>query len=465
MKVVTRFAPSPTGFLHIGSARTALFNYLFAKHHGGKFLLRVEDTDVARSTIEAKDAIIESLKWLDLKWDGDIVYQSERKARHQQAAKMLIDSGNAYYCYSSQEEINEERESARQEGKSFIFHSPWRDQKLPAPANIDPVVRLKVPRTGQTVVHDLLQGDVMFHNDSLDDLVMLKSDGSPTYMLAVVVDDHEMDVTHIIRGDDHLSNTPKQQLIYQALGWPVPQMVHIPLIHGSDGAKLSKRHGALGVEGYRDMGYLPEALCNYLLRLGWSHGDQEIISRDEAIKLFDLDSLGKGAACLDFDKLRHVNAHYLRAKSDQELIGYIDDRYGSALTLESRGFVLAGMPEIRPRISLLDDLMHLASLFMVEVYPNLEDEAKTLLDKASKDFVSEIVHSINALENFDYDFLQAHFKKFASDRSLKLSDVMSIVRALVTGRVHSPSVFRIMSILGKEHIAKRIEHVFLCINA
>src|SRR6202165_1262165 len=321
MTVITRFAPSPTGFLHIGGARTALFNWLFARGRRGKMLLRIEDTDRERSTQSAIDAILEGLSWLELDWDGDTIYQFSRSARPRQVAAQLLANGCAYLCYASAEELAQMREQARREGRTRLYDGRWRDRSpAEAPAGVKPVIRLKAPLTGETVVEDQVQGRVVWQNEHLDDLVLLRSDGTPTYMLAVVVDDHDMGVTHIIRGDDHLTNAARQKQIYDALGWTVPVMAHIPLIHGPDGAKLSKRHGALGVDAYRAMGYLPVAMRNYLVRLGWSHGDQEIFSTAEMVADFDLSGAGRSAARFDFAKLENLNGHYIRHADDQSLV-------------------------------------------------------------------------------------------------------------------------------------------------
>src|ERR1700744_1925929 len=323
--IVTRFAPSPTGFLHIGGARTALFNWLYARGRGGKKVLRIEDTDRERATKEAIDAILDGLKWLELDWDGDVIYQFARAARHREVAEQLLAEGKAYYCYASQEELVQMREAARREGRSKLYDGRWRDRDpSDAPAGVKPVIRLKAPQTGETVIEDQVQGRVVWQNADLDDLVLLRSDGTPTYMLAVVVDDHDMDVTHVIRGDDHLTNGARQKHIYDALGWHVPVMAHIPLIHGPDGSKLSKRHGALGVDAYRAMGYLPTALRNYLVRLGWAHGDQEIFSTEEMIAAFDLPQIGRSPARFDFAKLESLNGHYIRQSSDQELLSAVE---------------------------------------------------------------------------------------------------------------------------------------------
>ncbi len=322
--VVTRFAPSPTGFLHIGSTRTALFNWLYAKHHNGKFLLRIEDTDRKRSTEEAVDAIYGGMKWLGLDWDEEAISQFSRRQRHTEIAQQLLDDGQAYYCYCSPDELAEMREQARAAGSTRLYDGTWRDRDPgDGPAGIDPVVRLKAPLDGETTLNDQIQGAVTVANGQLDDMILLRADGTPTYMLAVVVDDHDMLISHVIRGDDHLTNTFRQIQIYRALGWKLPTFAHMPLLHGSDGTKLSKRHGALGVEAYRDMGFLPEALNNYLLRLGWSHGDDEIISREQAIKWFDLDAIGKGPARFDMDKLTSLNSHYISQAEDGRLVQLI----------------------------------------------------------------------------------------------------------------------------------------------
>src|SRR5215213_1445235 len=352
--IVTRFAPSPTGFLHIGGARTALFNWLYARARGGKMLLRIEDTDRERSTQAAIDAILDGLSWLGIEWDGETIFQFSRAKRHREAAEQLLTAGKAYRCYASPQELAEMREAAKREGRSMRYDGRWRDRDpSEAPPGVKPVIRLKAPLTGETVIEDQVQGRVVWQNENLDDLVLLRSDGTPTYMLAVVVDDHDMAVTHIIRGDDHFNNAARQRQIYDALGWRTPAMAHVPLIHGPDGAKLSKRHGALGVDAYRSMGYLPEALRNYLVRLGWSHGDQEIFSTDEMIAAFDLGSIGRSAARFDFAKLENLNGHYLRQSSDERLVAALETilpEHGPARSLGTtfdpalREKLLAAMP-------------------------------------------------------------------------------------------------------------------------
>src|SRR6266700_5087414 len=386
--VVTRFAPSPTGFLHIGGARTALFNWLYARGRGGKMLLRIEDTDRERSTKEAIAAILDGLSWLGIDWDGDTIYQFSRAARHREVAEQLLAAGQAYRCYASRQELDEMREKARSEGRAKLYDGRWRDRDASeAPPGVQPVIRLKAPLTGETVIEDQVQGRVVWQNENLDDLVLLRSDGTPTYMLAVVVDDHDMGVTHIIRGDDHLTNAARQSQIYDALGWKVPVMAHIPLIHGPDGSKLSKRHGALGVDAYRAMGYLPAAMRNYLVRLGWSHGDQEIFSTEEMIAAFDLPQIGRSPARFDFAKLESLNGHYMRSASDDELIAAIRSvlphvaggaELAGKLTPELRSRLLAAMPGIKERAKTLVDLLDGARFIVAERPLVLDDNAAGL---------------------------------------------------------------------------------------
>lgn len=463
MKVITRFAPSPTGYLHIGGARTALFNYLFARHYKGKFLLRIEDTDFERSTEQATNAIFDGLKWLSLNWDGEVIFQSKRQIRHQEVAHELIGNGKAYYCFTPQAEIDQLREEAIAKKEHFIFQSKWRDaDPLTYPEEINPVVRLKAPRNGQTIIHDHLQGDVVVENDHLDDMVLLRSDGTPTYMLAVVVDDHDMNITHIIRGDDHLSNAARQILIYQALEWEVPTMVHIPLIHGADGAKLSKRHGALGVDAYKEMGYLPEAMCNYLLRLGWSHGDDEIIGREQAIEWFDLRGLGKSPARLDFAKMKFLNAHYLR-DMDNEIMAKIiietlEQKY--ILTPISKDYIKQGIEAIKPRVELLTEAVNLAKIYIVNHPLEITSEAKEIIKNVDKELISEVIDALMTLKVKDKNFIQNLFKEIALNNNIKIGELMAPVRALITGMTASPSVFEVISIIGKDYAVERLKEAF-----
>lgn len=467
MTIITRFAPSPTGYLHIGGARTALFNYLFARHNGGKFLLRIEDTDKERSTKAATEAIFNSLKWLGLEHDDEVVFQSERQERHMDVAYELVKAGRAYYCFSSQEEIAKLREAAIAKKEHFIFHSPWRDVDASKhPKDIKPVVRLKALREGVTVVKDLLQGDVTVQNDHLDDMILLRSDGTPTYMLAVVVDDHDMKITHIIRGDDHLSNAHRQQILYEACGFEVPKMVHIPLIHGSDGAKLSKRHGALGVENYKDMGYLPEALCNYLLRLGWSHGDDEIINRNQAIKWFSIEGLGKAPARLDFGKMRHLNAHYLRQKDNEVLAEMVVESIRHCETpkvswqsqQEQRALsnILKAMDSMKPRAELLDELVAMSRMYINDFPFHITDEAKEIIANTDEGSVTKVIEGLEDLESFTKDNIQTRLKEIAENMGIKLGELMHFVRAFIAGDTKSPSVFEMIEIIGKEETMRRL---------
>ena len=460
MTVITRFAPSPTGFLHIGSARTALFNYLFAKKNKGKFFLRIEDTDKERSTNKATLAILESMKWLGLDYDGEVVYQSEREARHQEVALSLVKNGRAYLCFSSQEEIALLREEALAKKEHFIFNSPWRDVDIANhPQDIKPVIRLKAPKEGVTIVKDLLQGNVVVQNSQLDDMILLRSNGSPTYMFAVVVDDHDMGVTHIIRGDDHLSNAHRQQILYEALEYNIPAMVHIPLIHGPDGAKLSKRHGALGTESYKDMGYLPEALCNYLLRLGWAHGDDEIIPRDKAIEWFNIEGLGKSPARLDFNKMKFLNAQYLRQKNDAELtdivIKMIEEDH--KISKVSKHNILKAMPNLKTRAELLVDLKQLSIMYVVDFSISITEEAKQIIANTDDHLLKDIKESLVSLQDFNRNSIQEKLKEVAEKKGMKLGELMHFIRAFIAGDVKSPSVFEMIEILGLENSLYRLK--------
>src|SRR6202162_6298286 len=406
--VVTRFAPSPTGFLHIGGGRTALFNWLYARRHGGKMLLRIEDTDRERSTAAAIAAIIEGLTCLGLTWDGEIVFQFSRVARHRQIAEQLLAAGKAYRCYASPEELTAMREAARREGRAKHYDGRWRDRDpSEAPPGIKPVIRLKAPQTGETVIEDQVQGRVVWQNSDLDDLVLLRSDGNPTYMLAVVVDDHDMKVTHIIRGDDHLTNGARQKNIYEALGWNVPIMAHIPLIHGPDGSKLSKRHGALGVDAYRAMGYLSAAMRNYLVRLGWAHGDQEIFSTEEMIAAFDLPQIGRSPARFDFAKLERLNGHYTRQSADADLLAAIDQllphiaggaQLAAKMTPALRRQWLTAMPSLKERAKTLLDLIDGAKFLLADRPLPLDDKAAALLNPDAKTLLADIGADLAAVE-------------------------------------------------------------------
>lgn len=462
MTVITRFAPSPTGYLHIGSARTAIFNYLFAKHYNGKFLLRIEDTDKARSTKEATEAILEGMAWLGLDHDDEIIFQSTREKRHAEIAYKLLQENKAYKCFATQQQIDEQRQEAITCGKSFLFHSPWRDASdADHPQGLPYVIRLKAPRAGKTIINDMVQGEVVVNNEVLDDVVLLRSDGTPTYMLAVVVDDHDMNITHIIRGDDHLNNAFRQKILYQAAGFNVPQMAHIPLIHGIDGAKLSKRHGAIGVEKYKELGYLPDALFNYLLRLGWSHGDDDFISKEQAIKWFDGTSLGKAAARIDFEKMKFINSHYLRSMDNNLLVNLIEQDWqsqGIAFDRYVKEILLKAMDKLKVRCDLTKDLAELGLIYHPENIYNISDEAKNVIGSCSKSLIKEVETLIESLEKFDKENIQLAFKSLAEKNNLKLGQLMNPVRAILTGRTASPSVFEIIEILGRDIILTRLRN-------
>src|SRR6476659_2798708 len=464
--VVTRFAPSPTGFLHIGGARTALFNWLYAKKRGGKMLLRIEDTDRERSTEPAIAAILDGLKWLELDWDGDVIYQFSRAARHREAAEQLLASGKAYRCYASAEELTAMRESARAEGRTRLYNGLWRDRDpSEAPAGIKPTIRLKAPQTGETVIEDQVQGRVVWQNENLDDLVLLRGDGTPTYMLAVVVDDHDMGVTHVIRGDDHLINAARQKQIYDALGWAVPNMSHIPLIHGPDGSKLSKRHGALGVDAYRAMGYLPAALRNYLVRLGWSHGDQEIFSTEEMIAAFDLPQIGRSPARFDFTKLESLNGHYIRASDDADLIAAMEQllphiaggqELASKMTPVLRAKLLAAMPGLKERAKTLVELFE-ASRFLWTSRPlEIADQAKALLTGEAKTLIAALLPELEAVPDWNATTVEAIVRPYAERAGLKLGAVAQPLRAALTGRTTSPPIFDVLAVLGRDESLARL---------
>jgi glutamyl-tRNA synthetase len=464
--VVTRFAPSPTGFLHIGGARTALFNWLYARARGGKMLLRIEDTDRERSTQAAIDAILDGLKWLGITWDGDTVYQFSRSARHAAVVEELLASGHAYRCYATPDELKDMREAARREGRAKLYNGLWRDRDpKEAPPGVKPAIRLKAPTVGETVIEDQVQGRVVWQNENLDDLVLLRSDGTPTYMLAVVVDDHDMGVTHIIRGDDHLTNAARQKQIYEALGWQVPAMAHIPLIHGPDGSKLSKRHGALGVDAYRAMGYLPAAMRNYLVRLGWSHGDQEIFSTEEMIAAFDLPQIGRSPARFDFAKLESINGHYMRGSADADLLVEVErllphiahgDALAKKLTPETKTKFLAAMPGLKERAKTLIELIDNAQYIFAERPIVIEDKAAVLLTHDARHLLRELRGHLSAVDPWTAENTEQAVRAFAEDRGLKLGTIAQPLRAALTGRTTSPGIFEVLDVLGREESLARL---------
>ncbi|MTI16655.1 glutamate--tRNA ligase [Rhodobacteraceae bacterium RKSG542] len=465
--IVTRFAPSPTGYLHIGGARTALFSWLYAKGHGGKMLLRIEDTDRARSTDEAVGALIDGLEWLGLNWDGEPISQFARAERHKEVAEALVAAGKAYYCYATPEELTEMREKAMAEGRPPRYDGRWRDRDASeAPEGVAPAIRLKAPVEGETIIEDKVQGTIKFPNKDLDDLVLLRSDGTPTYMLAVVVDDHDMEVTHIIRGDDHLTNAARQALIYAALDWDIPVMAHIPLIYGPDGKKLSKRHGALGAEQYRAMGYLPAAMRNYLARLGWSHGDEEIFSTDQMIEWFDFDAIGKSPSRFDFVKLENLNGHYMRTSADEELLDafkvYLPHAEGGADVLawlgegDNEKMFLAALPGLKERAKTLVELQESARYLWAQRPLDLDEKATKLLDDASKAMLGRLLPNFEALEEWTAESTDAAVRTFAEAEELKLGKVAQPLRAALTGRGTSPGIFDVLEVLGKAESIARI---------
>jgi glutamyl-tRNA synthetase len=449
--VVTRFAPSPTGFLHIGGARTALFNWLHARHHGGKFLLRIEDTDKARSTQAAIDAILDGMKWLGLDWDDEAYFQSQFAKRHAEVAHQLLASGHAYQCWMSQDELAAQREAAKAERRPFRTRSPWRDRSDGPDAPF--VLRLKAPQQGETIIEDRVQGRVTVRNEELDDFVLLRSDGSPTYMLAVVVDDHDMGVTHVIRGDDHLNNAFRQLAIIRAMGWPEPVYAHVPLIHGQDGAKLSKRHGALGVEAYRDeLGILPEALSNYLLRLGWGHGDEEIISREDAVKWFDLGDVGRSPSRFDVKKLESVNGHYLREAEPARLAALVAPKIAGA----DEDVLARAMPFLTPRAKDLNELAEGAAFLFKSVPLDMDEKAAALLEGGARDMLALVHAALAKLAEWNAEATEQAVREVAEAEGAKLGQVAQPMRAALTGRATSPGIFDVLALLGREESLARL---------
>jgi glutamyl-tRNA synthetase len=481
MTAVARFAPSPTGFLHIGGARTALFNWLFARHHGGIFRLRIEDTDRSRSTPDAVAAIIEGLDWLGLSWDGEIVYQSARATRHAEVAQNLLAAARAYRCYCTPAELEAMREKARTERRSVRYDGTWRDRDpSEAPPGVSPVIRLKAPQQGSTTIHDRVQGDVTIANSELDDLIILRADGSPTYNLSVVVDDHDMAITHVIRGDDHLNNAFRQTQIYKALDWPVPEFAHVPLIHGPDGTKMSKRHGAVGIDAYRDLGYLPEAMRNYLLRLGWSHGDDETISTDQAIAWFELDAVGRAPARFDFAKLDNLNGHYIRAADGARLTALMAERLegtlGHPLGEAACDRLRRAIPGLKPRAKTLVELAEKGRFYVADRPIAYEPRAQMqiLNDIGEYSRFPTHPHPIDAFPSggwlakageylktinegdWDRDRLSEELYEFARRNNVNIGVIAQPLRAALTGSTASPGLFEVMEVLGREESLGRI---------
>ena len=464
--VVTRFPPSPTGFLHIGGARTALFNWLYAKSNDGNMVLRIEDTDRKRSTKEAVDAILDGLKWLELDWQGEPVSQVSRVDRHVEVARQLLEQGKAYNCYCSPEELDQMRADAKAQGLPICYDGTWRDRPASeTPADINPVVRFKAPQNGETIVDDQVQGQVKIANKELDDLILLRSDGTPTYNLSVVVDDHDMGITHILRGVDHLTNAVRQTQIYAAMEWSVPVMAHVPLIHGPDGAKLSKRHGALGVEAYRAMGYLPAAMRNYLVRLGWSHGDDEIFSTEQAIEWFDFAAIGKSASRFDFAKLENLNGHYIRNMPAKDLFEQLQKAlpylpggpdFQSKLDSDKTKQFIAALPVLSERAKTLIDLIQGAG-FIVNVRPlPLTDKAKAVLYNGGRDILTKLIVALENVNDWQTDELKAAINSFGEQEGLKLGKIAPVLRVALTGSVISPGIFDVLIILGSTESLARL---------
>jgi glutamyl-tRNA synthetase len=465
MTVTVRFAPSPTGFLHIGGARTALFNWLFARHHqlygdGGAFRLRIEDTDRARSTPEATEAIVEGLKWLGIEWDGAVVYQFAGAAHHAEIARRLLDAGRAYRCWCTPEELEAMRAKALAEKRTVRYEGTWRDRDPgEAPPGVAPAIRLKAPQTGATTIEDRVLGAVTVGNEELDDLIILRSDGTPTYNFSVVVDDHDMGITHVIRGNEHFRNAFRQVQIYRTLDWPIPEFAHIPLIHGSDGAKMSKRHGALGIDEYRKMGYLPEAIRNYLLRLGWSHGDDEIISTDQAIEWFELSNINRAPAQFDFQKLDSVNAHYIREADDGRLVesvaGCLATELGRELAETDRDRLLRAMPALKPRAKTLVELAEKARFYVAPRPIRPAEDAAKLLTPDARALLGELSHGLAAAD-WQTVTLEARLRDFAGAKGIKLGAVAQPLRAALTGSLASPGIFEVMDVLGRDETLGRL---------
>ncbi|WP_102325699.1 glutamate--tRNA ligase [Komagataeibacter saccharivorans] len=464
MTVRTRFAPSPTGLLHIGNARAALFNFLYARHHGGKFLLRVEDTDRERSTQKAVDVLFDGLAWMGIESDEKPVFQSTRQARHAEVAHELLEKGLAYRCYCTAAELKEMREKAMAEGRPPRYNGMWRDRDASeAPANTPYTVRIKAPREGETIIHDLVQGDVRVANAEMDDMIILRADGTPVYQLAVVVDDHDMDITHVIRGDDHLTNTFRQAMIYRAMGWDLPHFAHLPLIHGPDGAKLSKRHGAQSVVEFREMGYLPEALNNYLLRLGWGHGDAEILSREEQIRLFDLDGVGRSPSRMDYAKLLHINGVWLRQADDERLTGDVMERLAAMEGVDTsdatRAKVLALMPGLKERAKTLVELADNAAFLGRSLPLSFDAKAEKQFTPENRAMLGRLAEALKAAEPFTRETVDATLRQFAETHEMKLGKVAQPLRAAVTGSTMSPGIDDTLVALGRDEVLARINAV------
>lgn len=463
MNVTVRFAPSPTGFLHIGGARTALFNYLFAKHHKGKFLLRIEDTDKERSTLQAIEAILQGLDWLGIKADDNVVMQSENINRHQEIAKKMLDQGNAYLCYTSSQELDEQRQFAEKQGKIFRFQSPWRNKFLSQHSSVSPVIRIKCPTQGETIIKDLVQGEIRVQNSELDDFVLLRSDGTPTYMLAVVVDDYDMKISHIIRGDDHLTNGFRQKAIYDANNWKVPEFAHIPLIHGADGAKLSKRHGATSVIEYKNLGYLPETLRNYLLRLGWSCGDLEIISDQEAVRLFDIANVGRSPSRFDFAKLNHLNRHYLKQKNSSDLLELCQEFLPKNYSKEEEARFLRVIDFAKEKTDLLTQLAKICTIFTNNFSQEISDNDQKIIAE-KRNLLLILFEDLSAINDWNCDQIKFAIDKFSTAQNVKIKDFGQALRISLTfSSASAGGIFEIIEILGAKEVLRRINATLITI--
>ena len=457
MTINVRFAPSPTGVLHIGSVRTALFNWLYARHNKGNFFLRIEDTDKLRSTDENTRLIFKILEWLNIDWDGKPVIQSSRIDRHKEVAIDLVNKGKAYYCYCTSEELASKKEQCLKENKPYKYDGKCRNGNNNHDPNIKPVIRLKSELEGSTTVNDMVQGEVTVSNSQLDDLVLIRSDGTPTYMLSVVVDDHDMNITHVIRGDDHLTNTFRQIQIYKACGWEVPKFGHIPLIYGPDGAKLSKRHGAASAIDYMQLGYLPEAIANYLLRLGWSHGNDEIITREDAIKWFDFDSVGKSPSRFDMAKLQNLNAHYIKERNNESLLAYTLPFFKCTVDEQSKRNILKGMNSLKERAKTVVELADNALIY-VNSPETYEEKCSKYATSMHLELLQEIVDKLNTNEySTNEEELCNSIKEFSQSKGVKLVEIAQAMRGALCGKLASPSVFEIVSIIGKEETIKRLK--------
>ncbi|MDD9923287.1 MAG: glutamate--tRNA ligase [Boseongicola sp.] len=458
--VVTRFAPSPTGYLHIGGARTALFNWLYARGHGGKFLLRIEDTDRERSTPEATEAIFRGLKWLGLDWDGEAISQFDRANRHAEVAQQMLDAGAAYKCFSTQDEIAAFREEARAAGRSTLFQSPWRDVPTSEHPDLPFAIRVKAPRDGETIIKDVVQGDIKIRNDQLDDMIVLRSDGTPTYMLAVVVDDHDMGVTHVIRGDDHLNNAARQMLVYSAMDWQVPVWAHIPLIHGEDGKKLSKRHGALGVEDWQAQGYPAAAMRNYLARLGWSHGDDEFFTTEQAVEWFDLNGIGKSPARLDAKKLNNISGQHIAATDDAALVAQIQDFLVATdqqpLSNAKKALLETALYCLKDRAKTFPELIEKAQFVLTDRPLEMDEKAEKNLDTVSIGILNELTPQLQNA-SWNRDTLETIANELAEAHDTKFGKLAGPLRAALAGRAVTPSVFDMMLVLGRDETIARLQ--------